>query len=114
MDTAEHACDSSSDDEDFSLASLYDEEGGVDDSGSSEEHEDEDDVSGDEDDEDEEDNADAQEHTDEDSEHDSDEDDSSPWGQFGIWTSLGFDKKRGDMVVSDSGTRYSEGSVWLS
>ncbi len=45
---------------------------------------------------------------------DEDSEDDDTFGQFGIWTSLGFDHARGDMVVSDSGTRYSDGSVWLS
>ncbi len=53
-----------------------------------------------------------EQHGSESDDEDSEEDDT--FGQFGIWTSLGFDHARGDMVVTDSGTRYSEGSVWLS
>ena len=45
---------------------------------------------------------------------DADSDGDGAWGPFGIWTSLGFDRRRGDMVVCDSGTRDSEASVWIS
>jgi hypothetical protein len=51
---------------------------------------------------------------DEDESDDSDESedessDDESLGEFGIWTSVGFDHKRGDMIVSDPGTRYAGG-----
>ena len=112
MDDVELAGGESSDDEDFRVASVSswdvedDDEPPLDSDSSAAGSGDE--GGGGEDD--------AHEHADAESEHssDSEEDAMSPWGPFGIWTSLGFDHKRGDMAVSDSGTRYSEGGVWLS
>ena len=123
VDVVEHEGEMSSDDEDFNPASLYEEEDGDEgdggDGAEDSDVEDEDEDDDDEDDEEEEEDADdegeaaeEEESGSEDSDEDSDED--FAWGQFGIWTSLGFDRKRGDMVVSDSGTRYSKGSVWIS
>ena len=105
VDGAEHVGGESSDDEDFSVASFHGDDTNDSDSGDAD--------SGDEGDEEEDG---AQEHADAESEQgsDSEEDTTSPWGPFGIWTSLGFDHKRGDMAVSDSGTRYSDEGVWLS
>lgn len=111
VDAAEDAGDMRNDYEALNLASLHNEGGNHADGSDGEAYGDESDVSANE--------AavgrdNAEEQDDSDSNKDLDNGRDSPWGEFGIWTSLGFDHKRGDMAVSDSGARYSEGSMWLS